>query len=83
MNIDRNQLEKLTTSLSITLLTIMVFVLTLAAANSIFKWDLFPPEIEKVGGVFIIASFLIIFSSVIINIMLNIGRIADKFDGKQ
>lgn len=83
MNIDRNQLEKLTTSLSVTLLTIMVFVLTLAAANAIFRWDLFPPEIEKVGVVFITASFLIIFSSVIINVMLNIGRIADKFDGKQ
>lgn len=80
MNIDRNKIEKLTVSLSITLLTLMVLVLSLTAANYIFGWDLFPEEIEKVGGVFILSSFLVIFSSVIINIMVNIGRIADKFD---
>ncbi len=82
MNINRNKLEGLTTSLAVSLLTLMIFVLTLAAANTIFNWDLFPPEVEKAGGVIIISSVLVIFSSVIINIMVNIGRIADKFDDK-
>lgn len=80
MEIDRSKLEHLTTSLAIVLLTIIVVVLTLVVANQIFSWDLFPPLLEKVGGLMIAMSFLIIFSSVIINIMLNIGRIADSFD---
>lgn len=80
MEINRLWLEKVTTSLAIILLTSLVFVLTLAVANTVFKWDLFPPSIEKAGIVFIIAVFLIIVASVIINIMVNIGRIADTFE---
>ncbi len=71
----------MTASLAVVLLTLMVFTVTLAISNSVFNWDLFPPEIEKVGTVFMIVSTSIIFSSVIINIMVNIGRIADKIDG--
>jgi hypothetical protein len=82
MNLNRSQIDKLTTSLAVTLLTIMIFVVTLAAANSIFRWDLFPPEVEKAGSLFMVASFITIISSVIINIMINIGRIADKINGK-
>lgn len=83
MEINRLWLEKVTTSLAIILLTSLVFVLTLAVANTVFKWDLFPPSIEKAGIVFIIAVFLIIVASVIINIMVNIGRIADTFEKDQ
>lgn len=81
MEIDRIKLEKLTTSLAVTLLGTMVIVLTLVTANYSFAWDLFPPSLEKAGIVIIISSFLVIFSSVIINIMLNIGRIADRIGG--
>jgi hypothetical protein len=80
MKISILSLERLTTSLAITLLTVMVFVLSLTAANYIFGWDLFPPELEKAGVVFVISSVLIIFSSVVVNIMINVGRIADKFN---
>ncbi len=82
MRINRVKLEKLTTSLAVTLLTLMVIVLTLAAANTIFRWDLFSAEVEKIGWLLVTTSFLIIFSSVIINIMINIGRIADRFDSR-
>ena len=83
VSVGKKGLERLTTSLAIVLLTVMVFVVTLAMANAVFKWDLFPPEIEKMGSVFMVASFLIILSSVIINIMVNIGRIADKINERK
>lgn len=83
IKIGRNGLEKMTASLAVILLTLMVFVVTLAMSNTIFNWDLFPPEIEKVGSVFMVSSALIIFSSVIINIMVNIGRIADKINERK
>lgn len=80
MEINRIWLEKVTTSLAVLLLTFLAFVLTLAVSNTVFKWDLFPPSVEKAGLVFIIAVFLIIVASVIINIMVNIGRIADTVE---
>ena len=83
ISIGKKGLEKLTASLAVVLLTIMVFVVTLAMSNTVFKWDLFPPEIEKMGSVFMVASFLIISSSVIINLMVNIGRIAAKLDERK
>lgn len=82
MEINRRKLEKLTTSIAVTLLSLMVFVLTLVVANYIFKWDLFPESIERIGLVVMYSSFFIIISSVTINIMVNIGRIADKIDSK-
>ncbi len=83
ISIGKKGLERLTASLAVVLLTVMVFVVTLAMSNAVFKWDLFSPEIERMGSVFMVASFLIIFSSVIINIMVNIGRIADKLDERK
>ncbi len=80
MKISRNGLEKLTTSLSVTLLVTMVIVMTLVVANYTFGWDLFPANIEKIGLVAIIAMFFTILSSVVINITVNLGRIADHFD---
>lgn len=82
MEIDRNKLERITTSLAVILLALMVVILTLVVANYTFSWDLFPPAIEKAGAVIIFATFLTIFASVIINIMINIGRIADEIEGK-
>lgn len=82
MKIDRTKLEKLTLSLATTLLAAMVFILTLVVANYAFSWDLFPKFIEKAGLVILICSFFTIVSSVIINIMINVGRIADKINEK-
>lgn len=74
------KLEALTTQLAVVLLTSMVLVLTLAVANGVLRWDLFSLEIERIGTVVMAASWFVIIASVIVNIMLNIGRIADHFD---
>lgn len=78
MQINRKKLEEFTTSVAVALLFWLVIVLTLVTANYAFAWDLFPPAIEMGGLVIIISSVVTIISSVIINIMLNIGRIADS-----
>lgn len=80
MEISRQKLEILTTNLAVVLLFLIVLILTLVVANYTFTWDLFPKSIEKIGLVAISSIFLVIISSVIINIMINIGRIADHFD---
>lgn len=80
MEISRRKLEEFTSSVAVTLLSLMVVILTLVVANYTFGWDLFPKEIERVGIVVLAAAFFTIISSVVVNIMLNVGRIADYFD---
>lgn len=83
MEINRRQLEKTTASIAVTLLGLMTLALVLVASNYIFKWDLFPKSIEKIGLVILLSIFFTIVSSVIINIMINIGIIADKIGFKK
>lgn len=83
MEINRHKLEKTTASLAVTLLALMTIALVLVVSNYVFRWDLFPKSIEQVGFVILVAVFFTIISSVIINIMLNIGIIADKVDSKK
>lgn len=83
MKINRIWLEKITTSLAVVLLGFLVVALTMAVANEVFQWDLFPIAVEKAAIVLIACCFLLIVSSVIINIMINIGRIADEFRSKK
>ena len=79
---DRRKIEHFTASLAITLLFINTIGAILAAANTFFQWDIFPPNIEKVIW-FIFVSFLaIIVSSVLVNIMINIGIIAANSEHK-
>ena len=55
VEIDRRSLEKLTTSLSVTLLGLLTLTLTLVVSNYVFGWDLFPKSIEKIGLVIILS----------------------------
>lgn len=83
MEINRRQLEKTTASLAVTLLAMMTIALVLVVSNYIFRWDLFPRSIEQIGLVILLAVFFTIISSVIINIMLNIGIIAEKIGARK
>lgn len=79
---DRRKIEHFTASLAIILLFVNTIGAILAAANIFFNWDLFPPYIEKFIW-FIFVSFLsIIVSSVLVNIMINIGIIAANSEHK-
>lgn len=73
----RAALEKITASLVVFLTMILAFGMILLIANGIFSWDIFPPFFEKILY-FIGASMLVlILAATLINIMLNISRLAD------
>ena len=74
---DKRHIEQATSSLAVTFLSVVTVAVILLTADTIFDWNLFPPYIEKTLGFVLVSMGLIIFSSVIVNIMLNISLIAD------
>ncbi len=83
MEVSRAKLEKATASVAVVFLVGMVGVVTLIIANYALSWNLFSDVVERVGAVVVGAWFLMIISSVVINMMLNLGRIADFLDEKR
>lgn len=73
---NKQKIEQATASLAITFLTIATIAVILLIADQFFNWDLFPPSFETALGFILVSMGLIIFSSVIVNIMLNISLIA-------
>ncbi|KKT74027.1 MAG: hypothetical protein UW86_C0001G0005 [Microgenomates group bacterium GW2011_GWA1_Microgenomates_45_10] len=74
--IDRRKLEQMTASLAVLLLFFLTFGAIVAFANIIFEWDIFPPSIERALWFVFAAVAVVIFTSVLVNIMLNISLIA-------
>lgn len=77
---DRRKLENLTASLAVLLLAAMTIGFIIFVADNMFEWDIFSPEIETVLGFVMISMAVIIFSSVLVNIMLNLSIIAINAD---
>ncbi len=73
---NRNALERTTASLVVILTTVFALGVILIAANAIFSWDIFPPYLEKVFYFLALAFLTVILASTLINIMLNISRLA-------
>lgn len=74
---DRLKIEKVTASLAIIFLTLTTFGVILFTADQFFSWDLFSPQVQTAIGFILLSSALVIFSSVVVNIMLNISIIAE------
>jgi drug/metabolite transporter (DMT)-like permease len=72
----RSRIEQTTASLAVTFLGLVTFGTILLVADTFFSWNIFPPSVEKILGFILISMFLIILSSVVVNIMINIGTIA-------
>lgn len=72
----RDVLEKLTASMVIIFTTVFATGIILVMANLIFEWDIFPPFMEKILAFIATSLFVIILSAAVINIMLNISRLA-------
>lgn len=72
----RELLERVTASLVVFLITVFTFGVILMFANAIFQWDLFPPLVEKTLYFLGFVVFAVTVSSAIINLMLNISRLA-------
>jgi len=74
----RSLLERITSSLVISLTSIVAFGAILLIADGIFAWDVFPPEVS-LALYFIGASCLvIIMAATLINVMLNISRLSES-----
>jgi hypothetical protein len=72
----RDVLEKVTASLVVVLITVFTFGLILIIANLMFEWHIFPPSIEKIIYFLAAASVVVSIGAAVINIMLNISRLA-------
>lgn len=77
---DRRKVERLTASLAVVLLLILTLGGILFFADLFFNWDIFPPDIERVLGFVLVSMLVIIISSVLVNIMLNLSIIALNSD---
>jgi hypothetical protein len=77
---DRRQIERITSSLAVFLLTFMTVGAILSIANAIFSWDIFPPGVEKFIWFILASCMAIIVSSVLVNVMINISIIALNSD---
>jgi hypothetical protein len=73
---DKLKLEQLTSSIAVTFLSLLTVGGIILLADTIFGWDIFPPDIEKALSFIMLSLGFIIFSSVIVNIMLNVSLIA-------
>jgi len=73
---DRRKIERLTASIAVFLLLFTTFAVIFFAADQFFNWDIFPPDVETFLGFVIVALVAIIFSSVLVNVMLNLSIIA-------
>lgn len=73
----RTALEKITASLVVILTTVLSLGAILLIANAIFSWDIFPPFTEKILYFIGASCLVLIVASTLVNIMLNISRLAD------
>jgi hydrogenase/urease accessory protein HupE len=77
---DRRKIENITASLAVLLLFCMTFVGILLMGDLFFNWDIFSPEVEKLIAFSMASCSVIIFSSVLVNVMLNLSIIAINSD---
>lgn len=76
---NKTSLEKLTSSIAVSFLSILTVGAIILIADLIFQWNIFSPPVEKALSFIMISLGFIIFSSVIVNIMINISIIAASF----
>lgn len=77
---DRRKIENITASLAVLLLFVMTFIGILLMGDLFFNWDIFSPEVEKLIAFSLASCGVIIFSSVLVNVMLNLSIIAINTD---
>lgn len=73
---DRKKIEQVTASIAVFLLAFITIGAILFTADMFFNWDIFPPDVEKVLGFLLLSTLVLIFSSVLINVIINVSIIA-------
>ena len=81
----RQKIEQITVSISVLLLFMMTLVGITFFFFFFFGWDLFTPQTEKILGFFMLSGLVLIISSTLVNVMINLSIIAinsEKFLSK-
>lgn len=71
-------LERITSSLVISLTMIVAFGAILLIADSIFAWDVFPPGVSLALYFIGASSLVVIMAATLINLMLSVSRISES-----
>lgn len=75
---DRKKIEIMSTYLAVILLGTMTALSIIGLADAIFKWDLLPPFLDKLAVLAMSSLAILMVSSVLVSIMLNVSIIASK-----
>jgi len=77
---NKRKIETTCILLSFFLIIILAFLLIIAIADTIFHWDIFPKEIEKIMILFMAASGVIIAACFILSLMVNLSLISSNLE---
>lgn len=77
---DRRKIEQFTASLAVMLLFVITIGSIIFFADQFFRWDIFPPHVETFLGFLLVSCIAVIFSSVLVNVMLNLSLLAINSD---
>lgn len=87
ISFNRRRIETVCIAISFLLVVLITFLGIVAMADSIFNWDILPPNIENIMSLFMIAIAMVIGASFLISLMINFSlislsleRFADNFE---
>lgn len=76
MKISMKKVESFTISSALVTIILLILGTTFSVADGIFGWDLFPEGIQNLLIVFSIMCTSIVTGSFLLNVMVNLSRIA-------
>jgi len=77
---ERKTIEQVTASIAVSLVFLMTIGLIISIADTFFRWNLFSPSIQTILYFIMICFTILIVSTVLVNIMINISIIASNMD---
>ena len=75
---NRKQIESITASVAVILITFGTLGSLLFSGDQFFNWDLFTPLQEKRIGFALVSTIGIVVATTLINIIMNLSMIADN-----
>lgn len=80
MKINKKSLESTTIAIGLITIYISVIAITLSIADVVFSWDIFTPQVQKFMYVVVAFLGLLVMSSFILNLMINMSMISANLD---
>ncbi len=80
ISFNKRKIETICIALAFVLIVIMTCLCILATADGIFRWDIFPPFIEKIGTLAMCAMGITIGACCLLNLMVNVSLISGSLE---